>query len=105
MSGLLVVFCIGLLAGGLLYVLAWTILKGVDIWERIALLVVISVLGIVGGLAIGGFEGMPISLMGAAVLMLSFLLWIGAKSRLWQKWVLIVSTLAALAGILYTLFS
>lgn len=102
--GLMVVYLTGLLLGCAIYILTFFFSKDMDDIKRIAILVVISLTAVIGGLAVGGFGGMPVSLMGAAVLTVSFLLWIGERSPLWKKTVLAIVVLISIGGLVYLTF-
>lgn len=64
--GLLIVYATGLLIGVALVAISY-FSKELDHKKRNICVAVIGVLAIIGGLVIGGFEGMPISTIGIGI--------------------------------------
>ncbi|WP_018708848.1 hypothetical protein [Siminovitchia fordii] len=103
--GLMIVYLTGLLLGIGFYALTFYFSKEMDGFKRVAFLVVVSLTTVVGGLLIGGFAGMPVSLIGAGILSVAFLLWIGERGPLWKKAMLTLTVLGALGGLSYIGFN
>lgn len=82
------VLSIGILIGILTYSL--TFFGKIDYYKRIIVLIATSVILVVGGLLIGGFGGMPISMIGAGVLAVAFLLFLLEKTPILRSVVLVV---------------
>lgn len=102
---LLVVYFLGLLLGTVVFALTFYFSKEMDNGKRNAIPLVIGILVILGGLLIGGFEGMPISLMGAGIFSLSLLLLIAGKRILVRKAIFVLAVLIPLGVFSYTTLS
>ncbi|SNT56743.1 hypothetical protein SAMN05444672_1562 [Bacillus sp. OK838] len=98
--GLLIVYATGLLIGVALVALSY-FSKELDHKKRSIFVAVIGVLAIIGGLVIGGFEGMPISTIGIGILTVSILLLIAGNRSLVRNVVFALVVLVPLAVFIY----
>lgn len=99
--GLLIVYLTGLVLGIGCFALTFYFSKEIELRKRMSILIVISIFGILGGLVIGGFEGMPVSVVGAGILTIALLLKIEEKSLLWRKIIFISIIFGSLAVFAY----
>jgi hypothetical protein len=100
--GILIVYFIGLLLGVFFYSMTFYFSKEMKNDKRKIITGIVGlVCFIVGLMMIGGFSGMPISLMGVGILTVASLLWFGGKTILWRKVILAIILLIALGGLSY----
>lgn len=98
--GLLIAYFLGLLIGIAFYALTFYFSKEMNDDKRKMIVGVIGLVSVLGGLVVGGFSGMPITLMGTGNFTVSLLLWFGGKSPLWRKAILSIVVLVALGGLI-----
>ncbi|MGE7187008.1 hypothetical protein ACQKKK_24485 [Peribacillus sp. NPDC006672] len=98
--GLFIVYATGLLIGVALIALSY-LLKNLDDKKRNLFTVVIGILTVIGGLIVGGFEGMPISIIGIGILTVSILLLVAGNNPMIRNVVLALVVLVPLAVFMY----
>ncbi|MGE7879759.1 hypothetical protein [Peribacillus muralis] len=98
--GLLIVYATGLLIGVALVALSY-FLKELDHKKRSIFVAVIGVFAIIGGLVIGGFEGMPISIIGIGILTVAILLLFAGNKSMVRNMVFSLVVLVPLAVFIY----
>ncbi|MGM0941362.1 MAG: hypothetical protein ACQEWU_10425, partial [Bacillota bacterium] len=98
---LLIVYFIGLLIGVIFYSLTFYFSEELSDDKRKIVTGVSGLLCIIGGLVVGGFKGMPISLVGLGIFTVAILLWVGGKNLIFRKLILAIIVLFALVGLLY----
>lgn len=98
--GLFIVYATGLLIGVALIALSY-LLKNLDDKQRYLYTAIVGILTVVGGLMVGGFEGMPISIIGIGILTVSILLFVAGNKPLLKKVILALMVLVPLAAFMY----
>ncbi|AOH57431.1 hypothetical protein ABE28_024090 (plasmid) [Peribacillus muralis] len=98
--GLLIVYATGLLIGVALVTLS-SFLKELDHKKRSIFVAVIGVFAVIGGLVIGGFEGMPISIIGIGILTVPILLLFAGNKSMIRNMVFAIVVLVPLAVFIY----
>src|SRR5690606_19523183 len=102
---LLIVYFTGLLLGVALFALTFYFSKEMESLKRSIILLAIGALVVIGGLLIGGFEGMPVSLIGVGIITLSLLLLIAGKRPLVRKTIFATAVLLPLVVFSFTALS
>lgn len=98
--GILIVYATGLFIGVALIALSY-LLRYLDNKERNLYTAGVGILTVIGGLLVGGFEGMPISIIGLGILTISILLFIAGNKPKIRNIVLAFSILAPSAVFMY----
>ena len=98
--GLFIVYSTGLIIGVALIALSY-FLKEWDNRKRNSMVAVIGVLAIIGGLVVGGFDGIPISAIGVGILTVAILLFIAGNQSIIRKIVFALAVLVPLAIFVY----
>jgi hypothetical protein len=99
--GLLIVYLAGLLLGVAFYALTIYFSKEIDNKKRNIIVAGIGVLVVIGGLMIGGFNGMPISVIGVGILTVAILLMIVGNRLLGRKVIFAIAVLVPLIFFTY----
>ncbi|WP_148631132.1 hypothetical protein [Bacillus sp. E214] len=98
--GLFIVYSTGLLIGIALIALSY-FYKELGNQKRNIFVAVVGIIVIIGGLIVGGFEGMPISTIGIGILTVAILLFIFGKNTLIRNRVLAIAVLVPMAVFIY----
>jgi len=81
-------YLLGLLIGVGLYILTYFFSKeGMEEKQRPLFLFIAGIAIVLGGLVVGGFEGMPLSVLGLGVITIPIVLIIMGKKPLWHKYI------------------
>lgn len=98
--GLFIVYSIGIIIGVALTALS-SFYKELGNQKRNIFVAAVGVIAIIGGLIIGGFEGMPISTIGIGILTVAILLFIFGKNTAIRNIVLAIAVLVPMAIFIY----
>ncbi|WP_010093230.1 YesK family protein [Ornithinibacillus scapharcae] len=85
----MVLYLLGLLIGIGFYTLTYLFSKEMKEKKRSIFLFTVGIVIILVGLVIGGFEGMPLSLLGLGVITISIITLIMANKALWRKYIFV----------------
>lgn len=83
-----ILYLVGLLIGIGLYALTYFFSKeGMEEKQKPLFLFIAGIAIVLGGLVVGGFEGMPLSVLGLGVITIPIVLFITEKIPLWRKYI------------------